>query len=68
MNKQLDLLLTLRDNINVVAQTLLKKKDVTGETLPTLSGYEFNLCETVEGITREIMYTVDPSTDPANEV
>ena len=67
MNKQLDLLITLRDNINVTVQTLLATKDVTGDTLRELSPLDIDIITGAEEITRELMYDTDPTTDPNYE-
>lgn len=64
MNKQLDTLLTLRDNINVVAQTLFNQGDMTGETMPLMEAYSFQYIEMAEALTGELMWQVDPTTRP----
>lgn len=67
MNEQLDLLMTLRSNIDVIAKTLLANKDLTGETLPKLDRFDFDVIQGAEEVTRGMMYKLDPTTDPSNE-
>ena len=64
MNKQLGTLITLRDNINVTVQTLLERKDLTGETLPTIDELmDWHIIEEAEDITRGLMLAVIPESD-----
>ena len=62
MDKNADLLITIRDNINVVLQTLIAKHDFSGETLPGITTSDFETLKDAEQITRDLMHTVDPST------
>lgn len=64
MNKQAELLITLRDNCNVVIQALLENKDLTGETLPEINSFKMDLLMDAEEITRQLMYDVSPTHNP----